>query len=291
MEFSVAAQHGLQPTRLRLRLSERLNPAVGRHQASRYISERPAMALSNCDVSGPSDAHVIVFLHGVAANRKMWSPQFAALADAFRVVVLDLPGHGECAHVPFRIEAALQTIGEAMDSTVRPAMLVGLSLGGYVAMEFAAHNPAKVAGLVLASCSDNTHSRWVWLLTRVTTAVFRLLGYQRLAAWEQAGLRKMLPPAIAEPLIAGGFNYDAIPLAYREVFGKNYRAILAHYPGPVLIVNGERDWFTRQGEKSLLAATRQGRLEIVPQAGHLCNLEQPHAFTSAVRRFAQEINW
>jgi pimeloyl-ACP methyl ester carboxylesterase len=249
------------------------------------------MALSNCDVSGPSDAHLIVFLHGVATNRKMWTPQFAALADAFRVVVLDLPGHGECAHLPFRIETALQTIGEAINSAARPAMLVGLSLGGFVAMEFAVHDPAKVAGLVLASCSDNTHSRWVWLLTRVTTVMFKLLGYQRLAAWEQAVLRKMLPPAIAEPLIAGGINYNALPLAYREILGKNYRAKLVQYPGPVLIVNGERDWFTRQGEKSLLAATKQGRLEIVPQAAHLCNLEQPQAFTSAVRRFAHEISW
>ena len=249
------------------------------------------MALCNCDVAGPSDAHAIILLHGVAANRKMWTPQLAALADAFRVVALDLPGHGECTQLPFRMDTALKTIGETVDSTARPALLVGLSLGGFVAMEFAVHAPTKVAGLVLPSCSDNTHSPLVWLLTRVNMVVVKLLGYKRLAMWEQAALRKMLPSETAEPLIAGGIHPHTLPQAYGEILGKNYREKLAQYAGPVLIVNGERDRFTRQGEKSLLAATKRGRLEIVPQASHLCNLEQPQAFTSAVRRFANEIRW
>lgn len=247
------------------------------------------MTFHNCDVAGPSDAPVIVLLHGVAANRKMWTPQLAALADAFRLVALDLPGHGECAQLPFRMDTAIKTIDEAINSTSRAAIVVGLSLGGFVAMEFAVHDPTKVAGLVLASCSDNTHSRLNWLLTRVHMAVVKLLSYQRLAVWQGAALRKMFPAEIAEPLIAGGIHPNTLPQAYGEVIGKNYREKLAHYPGPILILNGESDRFTRQGEKSLLAATQCGRLEIVPQAGHLCNLEQPEAFTSAVRRFAKEV--
>lgn len=47
-----------------------------------------------CDVAGPREAFPIVLLHGAAATRKMWVPQMEALSDEFRVIALDLPGHG-----------------------------------------------------------------------------------------------------------------------------------------------------------------------------------------------------
>jgi hypothetical protein len=66
--------------------------------------------------------------------------------------------------------------------------------------------------------------------------------------------------------------------------------MLRSFPGPALIVNGENDKPNRKREAALLRAAQDGQLQIVKQAGHLCNLEQPEAFTHQVRTFAKGIS-
>jgi pimeloyl-ACP methyl ester carboxylesterase len=106
-----------------------------------------------CDVAGPRDAFPIVLVHGAAATRKMWVPQMEALADEFRVIAVDLPGHGMLREQPFRLEAAVQTVMESLRHQTRDrALIVGLSLGGYVAMACAHDHPQQIAGLVLSGC-------------------------------------------------------------------------------------------------------------------------------------------
>ena len=82
------------------------------------------------DVAGPRDAFPIVLVHGAAATRKMWVPQLVALSDEFRVIALDLPGHGTLREQPFRLKAAVQAVMESLrHQTHDRALIVGLSLG------------------------------------------------------------------------------------------------------------------------------------------------------------------
>ena len=104
---------------------------------------------------GPPGAPAIVFLHGTRLSRAAWTPQLDGLADEFRVIALDLPGHGSRAGEPFTLEAAAALVAatirdEAADGR---AVVVGLSLGGYVAMALAARDPGCVRGLVLAGAT------------------------------------------------------------------------------------------------------------------------------------------
>jgi pimeloyl-ACP methyl ester carboxylesterase len=106
-----------------------------------------------CDVAGPPDAFPIVLAHGVSWTRKMWMPQLEALSDEFRVIALDLPGHGALREQPFRLKAAVQIVMESLtQQTHGLALIVGLSLGGYVAMACAHAYPQEIAGLVLSGC-------------------------------------------------------------------------------------------------------------------------------------------
>jgi pimeloyl-ACP methyl ester carboxylesterase len=90
------------------------------------------------DTAGPLGAPPIVFVHGSRVTRKMWLPQMEALADDFRVIALDLPGHGVLASTPFRLETALAVIDDVIRRGASGrALVVGLSLGGYLAMELA----------------------------------------------------------------------------------------------------------------------------------------------------------
>jgi len=65
--------------------------------------------------------------------------------------------------------------------------------------------------------------------------------------------------------------------------------MLREFPGPVLILNGERDSSARRGEARFAAAPRQGRLQHIPDAGHACSLDRPDAFDQAVCDFARSI--
>ncbi|HLW44158.1 MAG TPA: alpha/beta hydrolase, partial [Candidatus Acidoferrales bacterium] len=105
------------------------------------------------DVAGPPGAPTIVFLHGMRVTRKMWKSQMERLANSYRLIALDLPGHGALSNIPFRLDGAVTTIAEVINREGRNAraLVVGISLGGYVSMEFGARYPEKTVGLVIAS--------------------------------------------------------------------------------------------------------------------------------------------
>src|SRR5512140_27658 len=111
------------------------------------------------EVVGPAGAPTLVFLHGTRVTRAMWDPQVAGLADRFRVVTVDLPGHGVLADMTFRMARAVAIATSVITRNGGRAIVIGQSLGGYVAMDLAAAHPEMVAGLVL--CNSTTEPRTV----------------------------------------------------------------------------------------------------------------------------------
>jgi pimeloyl-ACP methyl ester carboxylesterase len=81
-----------------------------------------------------------------------------------------------------------------------------------------------------------------------------------------------------------------MPRVYRELASHNFPAMLETFPGPALILNGENDKPIRKREAALLRFAQDGQLQLVKQAGHLCNLEQPEVFTDQVRTFAKRLS-
>ena len=254
-----------------------------------------------CEARGPLDAPALVLLHGTRRTRAMWRHQLDGLSDDFRVVAVDLPGHGALAHVPFRLRDATAVVSSAIDAAAGGrAIVVGQSLGGYVAMDLAAGRPDQVAGLVLVNASSEPRS--------VARRAPRTVGsYLLVAAGEhirspgaRAGVRRAgnggRPaaasvdgdpeggPATSGWLFRGGTR--ALVSALREVFLPR----LAAYPGRTLILNGEDDVLFRHGELAFLAAAADGRLELIPGGGHEVNEDRPEAFNAAVRRFAAEVS-
>src|SRR5258707_11197784 len=93
----------------------------------------------------------IVFLHGTRLTSAQWGPQIAALSDEFDCLALDLPGHGTRMTDPFSLAGAADSVADAIAAHGGGrAIVVGLSLGGYVAMDLAARWPDRVSALVLA---------------------------------------------------------------------------------------------------------------------------------------------
>jgi len=95
----------------------------------------------------------------------------------------------------------------------------------------------------------------------------------------------------AEAQLQAGVYPQVLGPSFAEMAGVDFTIPLSQYPGPVLILNGERDSASRRGETKFMAALQQGKAQVVPGAGHACNLDNPEAYNQAVRDFAQSIGW
>jgi pimeloyl-ACP methyl ester carboxylesterase len=97
-------------------------------------------------------------------------------------------------------------------------------------------------------------------------------------------------PAVAsQPILAGGFWFRGGAAAVRSLVGEGFRARLAAYPGPSLLINGEFDLFFRPTERSFADVGANTRRVVIRRATHLANLDQPEAFTAAIRQFARDV--
>lgn len=256
------------------------------------MSESTETAVRGVDIAGPEDVPGIVLVHGSVFTRKMWAPQRRALSEEYRVVAPDMPGHGARGAEQFRFDPAVDLVGEAVDRAGGNAVVVGLSLGGYVATEYAARHPESVDGLVISGASANPvekmelATRAVGGVSRLATRSDRVEGVvSRLAErWVQ---KRQLPPDIRAEIIDSGFYPRTFGDAGPYLAGRDFRATFADYPGPSLVLNGEKDAVMRKGQENHAAAARDARVEVLENAGHVCNLDRPRGYTSSLRRFEQ----
>jgi pimeloyl-ACP methyl ester carboxylesterase len=240
--------------------------------------------------AGPDDAPVIVFVHGTRLTRAVWRAQLDALSDTYRVVAMDLPGHGSLADRPFTLAAGADELARVIETTGGGrAVVVGLSLGGYVAMDVAAHRPELIRGLVLSGATQEPvgvravpFRALAWVMDR-----FDGPSFDRLNAWF---FRTRYPAPIADPILAGGFYASGGAEALRALIGEEFRPRLAAYEGPVLILNGELDVLFRLGAGAFAGRARDVRRVRLQGATHLANLDRPKAFNNAVRRFVEDLD-
>jgi pimeloyl-ACP methyl ester carboxylesterase len=248
-------------------------------------------SVQNFDMAGPAGAHAIVFVHGMRVTRRMWQPQMAALRSEFCVIAMDLPGHGSLKDEPFHVEQAVEKVAAVVDKAGHGrALIVGLSLGGYIAMEFGGRYPEKAAGLIVASASVEPRG-WYNAPYRVASSIIAKVPESWPSWLNRTFFLLVYGRRRAEPLIAGGFFMRGGAAGVREVMSREFVPSLAAYPGPVLLLNGAMDMGFRMQERRFLSAAQQGRLEVIPNAFHLANIDQPEAFSDAIRRFAKAIAW
>ncbi len=229
----------------------------------------------------------VVLAHGVRSSASMWRAQVAALEEAgHRAVAVDLPGHGTVRGERFTLGGAVDRIAATVDDVGGRALVVGLSLGGYVAIAHAARRPEQVVGLVAAGCSTRP--------LRVAVGGWALLarGIARLpdagAGLNQFMVDLTLAKEAAVDVAAGGFALDVMDDVLREVGRARPVADLARVQAPVWIVNGRYDHF-RTEERRFLRACRDGRLVVLRGARHLSSLDRPVAFSRVLLEALDEL--
>ena len=232
----------------------------------------------------------LVAVHGSRLAGSQWLPQLPLWEGRASVGLVDLPGHGRLAGEPFTLERCVEVVDAAVDAAPAgaPVVLVGHSLGGYVAMADAAERASRLDGLVRAGCSATPTGPGAAIYRGVAAATARI-GPERMTRFNNRVLRRLYSPELIEPVIADGYYFDPTPAAWREVMTRCRPALLAGVRCPVLVLNGQWDQF-RLGVRDVLRVLPDARVAVVPRASHLANLDQPQAFADAVLDFAESVS-
>ena len=243
---------------------------------------------------GDDSKPTIVFLHGTRLTGASWTAQVEDLGDEFHCLTPDLPGHGSARDVTFTVGGAAERVADliARDAHGGRAVVVGLSLGvpnvavilGEGGSGF--EDPKRVTGLAISgTTAEPVGPRSMFY--RGLAALFAVVPENVLDAVNTWFFSWRYPPRIAEPIVRDGFSFAGGAVAVRALVGERFKPRLAAYPGPSLLINGEFDLFFRPTERSFMTAAVNPRRLLIRRATHLTNLDQPEAFTAAIRRFAR----
>jgi len=242
------------------------------------------------EVAGPHDGPPIVFVHGAVMTRAQWTLQANRFANAgYRAISIDLPGHGVLADRPFTLEAATEAVEAVIDRVAGGrAVLVGLSLGGYVSMTVAAHSPERVRGIVLAGSTREPTgpARFAyWFVgTGLGLAPQSVLRGLMAFIW-----RRRYGPEIAAAIMAKGYWARGGGAAIRVLAGGGFRDRIRAYGGPILVINGNLDLVFRLGERRFLEGVPGVTRRRISWAAHLSNLDRPDDFSNAVESFVETL--
>ena len=230
--------------------------------------------------------NTIIFLHGGTLNKNMWLPQIDDLKNEFHTLTFDLPRHGENIMKPFTFESAVNSIAKFIESeNVRDKFtLVGLSLGGYVAIKYADKYPNQISGLVLSGCSAQ-YTGMIKLLANIAVLSLSLTNQRIFERKQKKNLLKITSPDIVGSIFKNGLSLLGGKESMNEIIGKDFTNILSHINVPILLVNGENDRLNKRYEHKYQEGNTNVSLKVINDCGHLCSLEKPHLFSQEIRHF------
>lgn len=242
----------------------------------------------------------VVFIHAFALNQTMWKEQVAALKNQYRCITLDLRGfgHSDVVEGTTLMSQMASDVRELMKAlSIDKAVLVGLSMGGYVALSFYRYFPEAVRALVLAdtrATADAEQARANRLLSaekalREGSAAIadettpKLLGDTTIET--NADLVKLVHAIQAANSPAG------IAAAQRGMAARpDSTELLSQINCPVLVIVGSEDKLTPVAEAEVIHnGISNSQLRVIENSGHLSNMETPKEFNKALAEFLESL--
>ena len=255
----------------------------------------PMILHSICEGNSEKTA---VILHGLMGSSENWRTVQAALSATCRVICLDLPNHGKSPHA---VRFDLRTIGDDVVETldalgVGPAVMVGHSLGGKVAMQMASDHADRLRGLAAVDISPRA-------IPPVHLFILRACAQLDVAAAARrsdldGALARYVPQQATRDFVLKNIVRDGegrfawrVPLQHLIA---NYKVVsdapplVAPYEGPALFIAGEASPFRLSEDEGLIRGWfPAARFVSIAGAGHLVHADQPEAFIAALGAFLE----
>ena len=241
----------------------------------------------------------LILVHGFSLDRRMWDDQFAFLATDYRVIRYDVRGFGNSTDAPVQPYSYLDDLMVLMDHIgIEAAHLVGLSMGGAIVVDFAVEHPERVLSLVPV---DAPLGGVEWLTNFGT----RMGITARLA--NQVGMDSALDLWLGDELLEPAMNNPACAPALEEII-RDYTGwhwtsgaksmsrdtqtseLLNTIVSPTLVIVGEHDLIDFHAMGDVMAEGIAGaRKVVIPNVGHMSNMEDPTAFNELLHKFLSTI--
>lgn len=246
-------------------------------------------------IGGPQGRPLVTLTHGATMDHRMFDAQITALADDYRVLAWDVRGHGlsQPLGINFSIASAAEDLLAIMaQEGYERAVFVGQSMGGYIAQEVVFRRPECVLGLVTIGVTSITrgYPKSDKLLMALTPPIIRLWPYEHLKRYT-AQMTALSPEARA-------YAYEAMSQVRKNDVAIIMNAVgrgLHKEPGyripvPALLTHGDRDDAGRIRAYAQQWANEQpnARYEIIPNAGHNANQDNPTFLNRLLLDFLRE---
>jgi len=234
----------------------------------------------------------VLLIHAFPLNNTMWASQVAALSGKFRVLAPNIRGFGQSQpSSAWTMEEMADSLNEFLDKLgVKDSAVVGVSMGGYIALTFWSKFPKRVRQLVLSN------SR-----ARADNEPEKNARNDMIAAIEQSGaaiLPDRMLPRLLQPNPPAGVVRNVrkmiestspaaavyAVMAMRDRM--DFSSMLHRVECPTMVITGENDVIIRMEDSRAVADAISGaRLVTIPNSGHLSNLENSEAFNAALLSF------
>ena len=243
----------------------------------------------------------LMLIHGFPLNLEMWRPQIESLSSNYRVIAIDLRGHGQSPPTPgpysmdlLADDCAAVLVALGIEA---PVAVCGLSMGGYISFALYRRYPQLFSGLILAATragADTSQARsnrekaivdTIELGARpVLDTMLKILlapsTYQTRPDLVK-NLEEILSPTSEEGIVASLEGMKERP---------DSTGMLGQITLPTLIFHGADDQIINLTESEIIqSGIPNSRLEIIPDAGHMVNLEQPGIFNNSTVNFLASI--
>ena len=251
---------------------------------SRFIAAHDGVPIGYSTFGAGSPA--LVFVHGYSCDRSYWKEQVAPFSRDFRVVTVDLAGHGESGME--RKEWSIESFGGDVSSVVegldlQNVVLVGHSMGSPIILEAARRLPGRVSGLVLVDTYGDFGPSWTAEEIEAFLEPFRADFIPNTRAW----VRDMFPDNADQALVeqVAKDMSAAPPDVAREVlesaimfmYGGDTTAVLKNLDVPAFAINSDH------GLTDVKSMEHYGiETQIISGVGHFLMMEDPDAFNSAL---------
>ena len=242
----------------------------------------------NYEEHGRSDGAPILLTHAYAATLQMWNPQFEALRD-YRVIGWDMRGHGGTDSPPVQDAYTEKLTVADMAGLLRhlgieKAVIGGLSLGGYISLEFQLAHPEMVRALVLCNTGpgyrkDEARAGWNDFS----------IGYAK--RFEERGLDGLGRGIEIDATRQYQRSAQGLAFAGRDILTQrdaNVMLNLEKIDVPTLIILGADDERYKAGGDYMASKIPNAHKVVIEKAGHAVNLYQPEQFNAAVLAFLRD---